>query len=262
MNRFVGETITEQNRNGRAALIGYLPLGFPDFQGSIDAALTMLESGADAIEFGLPYSDPVMDGPVIQSATKRALDGGVRTADVFEAIRAVRAQIDASVLVMTYANPIEQYGVERFAADLAEAGGAGLVTPDLTPENAAEWIDASDRYGLERVFLAAPSSTPERLARIGEATNGFVYASSAMGVTGARQQIGFEAKRLVDRIRGVHRGHVCVGIGVSTPSQVNDIAGYADGVIVGSAFVHTLATEGVTGIAQLTARLSRSTVRA
>jgi len=259
MSRFVSEAIAERNARGRAALIGYLPLGFPDLRGSIEAAIAVLQSGVDAIELGLPYSDPVMDGPVIQAATRQALASGIRTADVFEAVAAIRARVDAPVLVMGYVNPIEQYGIERFASDLADAGGAGLVTPDLTPDNASEWIDASTRHGLERVFLAAPSSTPARLERVAQATNGFIYASSTMGVTGTRQHLSDEAERLVSRIREVHQGHVCVGIGISTPEHVTDVARYANGAIVGSALVHTLSTEGLSATAHLAAQLSDGT---
>jgi len=261
MSRFANEMITERISHGRAALIGYLPLGFPDLRGSIEAALAVLDNGIDAIELGLPYSDPVMDGPVIQAASRQALGGGIRTADVFEAVAAIRARVDAPVLVMAYANPIEQYGIARFASDLVAVGGAGLVTPDLTPDNASEWITESTQHRLERVFLAAPNSTAARLEGVVQATNGFIYASSTMGVTGARQRLGEEAEQLVGRIREVHQGHVCVGIGISTPDHVADIASYADGAIVGSALVHALATQGLDGVAHLAAQLSGGAIR-
>lgn len=261
MSQFVSETIAERNAQGRSALIGYLPLGFPDLRGSIEAALAILDGGIDAIELGLPYSDPVMDGPIIQAATRHALAGGTRTADVFEAVNAIRARVDAPVLAMAYINPIEQYGIERFAADLAAAGGSGLVTPDLTPDNASEWIDASNRHSLERVFLAAPSSTTARIERVAQATNGFVYASSTMGVTGTRQHLNTAAEQLVEQIREAHQGKVCVGIGISTPEHVTDVARYADGAIVGSVLVRTLATEGIDATAHLAAQLSKSRTR-
>jgi tryptophan synthase alpha chain len=257
MSRFVAETITECKARARGALIGYLPVGFPDLPTSIDAAVAILNNGVDAIELGLPYSDPVMDGGVIQAAAHHALANGFRAADVFTAITAIRDRVDAPVLVMTYANPVEQYGVHRFAADLAAAGGAGMVTPDLTPDTAPGWIHASDQHGLERVFLAAPSSTDARLELVSTATNGFVYAASTMGVTGARGQVSTHAQHLVERIRPIHDGHVCVGIGISTADHVHEVLDYADGAIVGSALVHALTEQGVHGVASLAAELAK-----
>ena len=171
--------------DGRAALVGYLPAGFPTVDGAIDAAVAMAQAGADVIEIGLPYSDPLMDGPVIQEATQRALAGGTRVTDVLRTVEAVAAA-GVPVLVMTYWNPVDHYGVAAFARDLAAAGGAGLITPDLPPEEAADWLEASDGCGLDRVFLVAPSSPDERIARITAACRGFVYAASLMGTTGAR----------------------------------------------------------------------------
>ncbi|MDQ1657374.1 MAG: tryptophan synthase alpha chain, partial [Cryptosporangiaceae bacterium] len=170
---------------GRAALVGYLPAGFPDVTGAIDAIKAMVEAGVDIVEVGLPYSDPLMDGPTIQAAAEHALAAGLRTADVFRTVEAVAAT-GVPVLVMTYWNPVERYGVARFAESLASAGGAGLITPDLIPDEAQPWIEASDQHGLDRVFLVAPSSTDERIAMTAAACRGFVYATSVLGVTGAR----------------------------------------------------------------------------
>ncbi|WP_407342578.1 tryptophan synthase subunit alpha [Pengzhenrongella phosphoraccumulans] len=224
---------------GRAALIGYLPLGFPDLPGSIAAAIAMVEAGVDIVELGVPYSDPVMDGPVIQSAVEHALAGGVRVHDVFAAVEQI-ARTGAPVLVMTYWNPVMHYGVDAFARDLAAAGGAGLITPDLIPDEAAEWIAASDAHGLDRVFIVAPSSTPQRLASTAAASRGFVYAASTMGVTGERTTLGARAAALVADTRHAGAEHVCVGLGVSRPEQAADVGSYADGVIVGSALVRPL----------------------
>src|SRR3954454_21918695 len=171
---------------GRAALVGYLPAGFPDVDGSIEALRTMVEAGCDVIEVGLPYSDPVMDGPTIQAAAQRSLENGTRTRDVIRTVEAVAAT-GAEVVVMTYWNPVERYGVERFAADLASAGGAGLITPDLVPEEGAEWTAAAAPHAPERSSLAAPRSTARRLRLAVEASRGFVYATAVMGVTGARE---------------------------------------------------------------------------
>ena len=235
----VGEAFEKAKAEGRAALIGYLPAGFPDVQGGIDALRAMVEAGCDVIEIGLPYSDPVMDGPTIQAAAQQALDRGVRTTDVLRTVEAVAATGTPTV-VMTYWNPIERYGVERFATDLASAGGAGLITPDLTPDFAPEWIAAADARDLDKIFLVAPSSTDERIAMTTAACRGFVYATAVMGVTGARTTTSDLAGPLVARTRAATDLPVGVGLGVSNGAQAAEVAAYADGVIVGSAFVRAL----------------------
>jgi len=224
---------------GRAALVGYLPAGFPDVEGSIEALRVMVDAGCDVIEVGLPYSDPVMDGPTIQAAAQQALEGGVRTRDVLRTIETVAAT-GTPVVVMTYWNPVERYGVARFAEDLAAAGGAGLITPDLTPDSAEEWIEAADRHDLDKIFLIAPSSTDARIAMTTAACRGFVYATAVMGVTGARTTTSDLAGPLVARARTATDLPVAVGLGVSNGDQAAEVASYADGVIVGSAFVRAL----------------------
>lgn len=225
--------------DGRAALIGYLPVGYPSVGESIEAMETMVDAGVDMVEIGVPYSDPVLDGPTIQVAAERALRSGTRVSDVFSAARAVSAT-NAPALVMTYYNPVLQYGVDRFAVDLAHAGGAGVITPDLTPDAAAEWSAAASMAGLDQIYLVAPSTTPERLHMTVQACSGFVYAASLMGVTGERTSVGEHAERLVAQTRQVGSIAVCVGLGVSTGDQAADVARYADGVIVGSALVRCL----------------------
>ena len=240
----------------RAALVGYLPAGFPTVEGGIAALNALVAAGCDVIEVGLPYSDPVMDGPTIQAAAQRALDGGVRIRDVLRTVEAVAAT-GTPTLVMTYWNPVERYGVERFAADLAGCGGAGLITPDLTPDSAVEWVAAADAHDLDKVFLVAPSSTPERVTMTTAACRGFVYATAVMGVTGARATTSDLAGPLVARTQTAIRDQglalpVAVGLGVSTGEQAAEVASYADGVIVGSAFVRCLLDhEGAAGIAAL-----------
>ena len=224
---------------GRAALVGYLPAGFPTVEGSVACLTTMVEAGCDVIEVGLPYSDPVMDGPTIQAAAQQALDHGVRTRDVLSVVEAVAATGVATV-VMTYWNPVERYGVDRFAADLASAGGAGLITPDLTPDEAGPWLAASTAHDLDRIFLVAPSSTDARLRYTTEHCRGFVYATAVMGVTGARATTSDLAAPLVARTRTVTDLPVGVGLGVSDGAQAAQVASYADGVIVGSAFVRRI----------------------
>jgi len=235
-----GALLDRLRGEGRAALVGYLPLGYPSVAGSVAAARTMVEAGVDVIELGLPYSDPVMDGPVIQHAVDHALSGGTRVRDVLGAVEQIAAT-GAPVLVMTYWNPVLRYGVDAFARDLAAAGGAGLITPDLVPDEGQDWIAASTAHDLDRVFLVAPSSTPERLAMTAAASRGFVYAASTMGVTGERTTVGARAEQLVADTRAAGAAHVCVGLGVSRPEQAQDIGRYADGVIVGSAFVRAMA---------------------
>jgi tryptophan synthase alpha chain len=236
--RGVGPTLKDARNAGRAALVGYLPAGFPSVRSSIELINAMVESGVDIVEVGLPYSDPVMDGPTIQAAAQRALESGTRTADVLRVVEAAAARVPT--LVMTYWNPIERYGVERFASDLAGVGGAGLITPDLIPDEAAEWLQAADRHGLDKVFLVAPSSTEGRLAETAQACRGFVYAAAVMGVTGARESSSSAAPALVERLRAVTDKPVGVGLGVSTAAQAADVAAYADAVIVGSALVRSV----------------------
>lgn len=220
----------------RAALIGYLPSGFPSQAAGIELAVAMVDAGVDIIEVGLPYSDPLMDGPTIQAAVDRALTGGSTLAHVLETVAAVAAT-GAPTLVMTYWNPVERVGPEPFASRLRAAGGVGVITPDLTPEEASDWVAATDAHSLDRVFLVAPSSTDERIATVAGVTTGFVYAASTMGVTGARASVGSAARELVSRVRAVTDLPVAVGLGVSTGEQAAEVAAYADGVIVGSAFI-------------------------
>jgi tryptophan synthase alpha chain len=255
----VTEVLGARRDAGSGALVGYLPIGFPDLPTSIDAAVALVENGVDILELGLPYSDPVIDGPVIQAATQKALAGGFRLRHGFEAVQAVRERVDAPILLMTYWNPVMQYGVERFADDLATAGGSGLITPDLIPDEAGEWLAASERTGLDRVFLAAPSSSDARLARAVEVSRGFVYAVSTMGITGARADVDKAARGLVERLRSAGVENTCVGLGISTAEQVREVLGYADGAIVGSALVSALAEGGVSAAAATAARLAAGT---
>lgn len=252
----IAAAIDARRAEGSGALIGYLPIGFPDLSTSIDAAVALVGAGVDALELGIPYSDPVMDGPVIQAAGTAALASGFRLGDVFRAVAAVRARVEAPVLVMTYWNPVLQYGVGRFADELHAAGGAGLITPDITPEAAPDWIAESERTGLDRVFLAAPSSTEERLRAIARASRGFVYAVSTMGITGERAETDRAARALVTRMRAAGTERACLGIGISTPAQVAEVLEYADGAIVGSALVRSLAEGGVAAVARLGAELA------
>lgn len=253
----LGDVFDACRKENRAALIGYLPNGYPDRDTSIELMTTMVRGGCDIIEVGIAYSDPVMDGPMIAAAADTALANGIRVADVFDTVRAI-TDAGGHAVIMSYWNLLLQYGIDAFARDLAAAGGLGIITPDLIPDEADDWIAASDAHDLDRIFLVAPSSTPERLAMTTAACRGFVYAASTMGVTGARDAVSNAAPELVGRVREVSDIPVGVGLGVRSGAQAAEIAAYADGVIVGSALVaaaphgseavRTLATELAAGV--------------
>ncbi|HKP44469.1 tryptophan synthase subunit alpha [Mycobacterium sp.] len=239
---------------GRSALIGYLPTGFPDVPTSITAMTAMVKSGCDIIEVGIAYSDPGMDGPVIAAATEAALHGGVKVRDALTAVEAI-SNAGGRAVVMTYWNPVLRKGIDTFARDLASAGGLGMITPDLIPDEADEWLQVSDAHNLDRIFLVAPSSTPERLAATVEASRGFVYAASTMGVTGARDAVSVAAPELVSRVKALSDIPVGVGLGVRSREQAAQIGAYADGVIVGSALVSAL-KDGIGAVRALTEELA------
>ncbi|MGW7573751.1 tryptophan synthase subunit alpha [Streptomyces sp. NPDC054765] len=243
--KLLSDTLAATKAEGRSALIAYLPAGFPTVDGGIEAAKAVFDGGADIVEIGLPHSDPVLDGPVIQTADDIALRGGVKIADVMRTVREAHEATGKPVLVMTYWNPIDRYGIERFTAELAEAGGAGCILPDLPVQESATWREHADKHGLATVFVVAPSSKDARLAEITAAGSGFVYAASLMGVTGTRESVGAQAQDLVRRTKATTGLPVCVGLGVSNPEQAAEVARFADGVIVGSAFVkRMLAADG------------------
>ena len=231
-------------------LIGYFPAGFPTLDDSVDAAVAMCEAGVDVLEFGVPYSDPVMDGLVIQKATELALENGFKLRQLFDAVREVTSRVDTPVLVMTYWNPVLQYGIERFAKDLLASGAAGLITPDLIPDEAGEWLRISDELELDRVFLVAPTSTPERAATAARLSRGFVYAVSTMGITGAREDLDSLARGVVAKVREADASaNVAVGIGISTAEQAREVNDYSDGAIVGSVFVRAYQDGGIEALA-------------
>lgn len=238
----------------RSALIGYLPTGFPDVPTSVSAMTALVESGCDLVEVGVPYSDPGMDGPTIAAATDAALRGGVRVRDSLAAVEAI-SNAGGKAVVMTYWNLVLRWGVDAFARDLASAGGLGVITPDLIPDEADDWMAASEAHGLDRIFLVAPSSTPERLAMTAQASRGFVYAASTMGVTGVRDAVSSAAPELVRQVKEISQIPVGVGLGVRSREQAAEIAAYADGVIVGSALVSAL-TDGIPALRALTEELA------
>ncbi|HEV7204451.1 MAG TPA: tryptophan synthase subunit alpha [Jatrophihabitans sp.] len=256
----VSDVLAKCRADNRAALIGYLPVGYPSVDESIEAIVAMVEGGVDIVEVGVPYSDPVMDGPTIQAAAEPAVRAGVGIKDALRAVAAV-AEAGAAAVIMTYWNPVERYGVDRFAADLAAAGGSGAITPDLIPDEAARWIAATDAHDLDRIFLVAPSSSDARIVSTAAASRGFVYAAAVMGVTGARTSVDDAASALVGRFRALAPDiPVCVGLGVSDGDQAAQVAGFADGVIVGSALVRCLLdapnADGIAAVRALAADLA------
>jgi tryptophan synthase alpha chain len=239
----------------RAALIGYLPAGYPTVDDSARLMAAMADAGCDLIEVGVPYSDPVLDGPTIQAAAETALRGGTRMRDVLAVVERVAAA-GARPVVMTYFNPMLRYGVPAFARDLAAAGGLGAITPDLIPDEADEWLAAAAEHGLARIFLVAPSSTEERIASTAAASSGFLYAASTMGVTGARDAVSTTAAELVARCRPHTSLPIGVGLGVRSGAQAAEVAGFADGVIVGSAFVTAAEQGGEAAVRELAEELA------
>lgn len=235
----VHETIRETNVAGRSALICYLPAGYPDLETSTACLVAAAEAGADVLEIGFPFSDPIMDGPIIQAATQHALDAGYRVDDFLAVAGDVTGTVDVPALVMTYYTIPDTRGLEAFAADAADAGLAGAILPDLPAYESGPWCRAAADAGLETVFLASSVSTDDRLARIADASTGFVYAVGLLGVTGVKS-VEASTRELVQRVRPYAEVPVCVGVGVKTPEQAQEVAGYADGVIVGSAIVQAV----------------------
>jgi tryptophan synthase alpha chain len=254
----VSEVFAANKAANKETLIGYFPAGYPSINESLEACVAMCQNGIDILELGVPYSDPVMDGAVIQEATEIALTAGFRLRDLFPLLSELTSKVDTPILVMTYWNPVVQYGVERFARDLKAAGGAGLITPDLIVDEAGEWLRVSDELGLDRVFLATPSSSQERIDRVVELSRGFVYTVSTMGITGARDDLDAKARSVVEKIRnsGVDQ-NTAVGIGISLREQVAEVNQYADGAIVGSVFVRAYANGGVAELVSQTKKLSQ-----
>ena len=263
------DVLAAARAENRAALVGYLPAGYPTVAGAAEAIVAMVRGGVDIVEVGLPYSDPLMDGPTIQRAVEGALTQHTSTDEVLDTVRTVAAT-GAPTLVMSYWNPIERYGTRRFAEGLVAAGGAGVITPDLTPDEAAaepsDWLGATEATGLGRIFLVAPSSTDERIAYTARHCRGFVYAASTMGVTGTRTDVGDAAGTLVRRVRALTDVPVCVGLGVSNGDQAAEVAAFADGVIVGSAFVRLMLDaasleDGVAAVEKLATELAEGVRR-
>jgi tryptophan synthase alpha chain len=236
----IGERFARKRAEGRAAFVAFLTAGDPSLDRTVEAALALDAAGTDVLELGVPFSDPLADGPVIQRASERALLRGVTLAKVLEAVRRIRERSDLPLLLFSYFNPLLQHGLERLAGEARRAGVDGVLVTDLPPEEAGEWIAAARAADLDTVFLASPTSPPERLRLVAETSRGFVYAISRTGVTGERQALSEDARPLVARLRALTGVPVALGFGLSTPEQVREAAAVADGVVVGSALVRFL----------------------
>ena len=233
--------ITEAFKNlraeGRRGFIPYITVGDPDLDTSRALIVELARAGATLIELGVPFSDPVADGPVIQRAAERALRHGVGLGDVLRILTEARRETDVPVILFSYFNPLLQFGIERLAEECVRAGVEGVLATDLVPEESADFNAVLARHNLDQIFLVAPTTSDARLRMIAGRASGFVYAVSRAGVTGARDEMSSEAVRLVERVRGVTDLPVAVGFGISTAAQVADVWAYADAAVVGSALV-------------------------
>jgi tryptophan synthase alpha chain len=249
-------TLRENKASGKGSLVGYFPAGYPTVEDSVQALVAMAKNGCDVLEIGVPYSDPVMDGVVIQKATEQALENGFRLRQLFDVIKGVRAEVDTPLLVMSYWNPVLRYGAEKFADELKESGAQGMITPDLIPDEAETWLENSKRLDLDRVFLVAPSSSAERVKANSDQSRGFVYSVSTMGITGERTELDRLAREVVSKVRSVSDVPTCVGVGVSSAEQVREVNEYADGAIVGTAFIKAYQESGLDGLVAKTRELA------
>lgn len=226
---------------GKPAFIPFFTAGDPDLPRSLAILNAAADAGADLIELGVPFSDPMADGPAIQESSRRALRHSVTLSDVLELTREFRKARDTPLLAMTYYNPALQYGLNRFARDAADAGLDGAILTDLSPEEAGDWKAEADAAGLDTIFLLAPTSTDERIELVTRLSSGFIYCISSMGVTGARARVWEGLGKMVERIRRFTDKPVCVGFGISQPEHVREVCRVADGAIVGSALVQVVA---------------------
>ncbi len=240
MNR-IDKTFSELKASGDKALICFLTGGDPDFAATENLVCKAFESGADIIEIGVPFSDPLADGPTIQAASFRALEADASVRGIFDCVRSIRKRCDQPIVLMTYYNPVQKYGVANFATDAAGAGADGVIMVDLPVEEASDWKTAADSAGLATIFLLAPTSTKERIALTAKMASGFIYCVSRTGVTGAQASVPTDLKSLVDTIKSASDLPVVIGFGISKPEHVRQVTEFADGAVVGSALVKIVA---------------------
>ncbi|MDH7482800.1 MAG: tryptophan synthase subunit alpha [Armatimonadota bacterium] len=254
MTRLV-KRLAELRTAGEGALVCFVTAGDPDLQTSTKIVLALAQAGADVIELGIPFSDPIADGPSIQASSMRALLAGTTVRGVLGLVREVRKTSDVPLVLMTYYNPVQRYGLEQFACDAANTGADGVILTDLTVEESGEWKKVAERHGLNTIFLLAPTSTDIRIRKVAKVASGFVYCVSRTGVTGERTELASGVSELVARIKASTDLPVLVGFGVSKPEHVREVCSYADGAVVGSALVNLIAEYGSS--AELFSRLSK-----
>lgn len=233
----IEEAFNELNREGKKGFIPFITAGDPDLETTAELLIEFAQAGATVIELGVPFSDPMADGPVIQRASERALKHDVRLENILEVVTRVRRQIQTPIILFSYFNPLLQFGIQRLAADAKAAGVDGVLVTDLSPEEADEFESELRAHDLDMIFLVAPTSTDQRLRLIAQHARGFIYAVSRAGITGVRTNVSAEAERLVNRMRKFSSLPIAVGFGISTNEQVKDVQGYADAVVIGSAIV-------------------------
>lgn len=243
----IGRRFEDLRREGRKAFIAFITAGDPTPDATARLALTLEAAGVDILELGVPFSDPMADGPSIQASSQRALEAGMTLDKLFEQVRLVRRQSQLPILLMSYLNPILHRGLDRFARECREAGVDGVLATDLSPEEAEEWKATAGRHGLDTIFLLAPTSTEARMRRVAELSSGFVYCISRTGVTGARSDLTEGLGELVQRIRSHTAQPIAVGFGISRPEHFEAVTKWADGAVVGSALVDVIAREAATG---------------
>ncbi len=246
---------TRTKEQGRAAFLPYFPIGFPDYETSLDAIVKMAEADVDGFEIGMPFSDPLADGPVVQSATQIALENGMTVRKCLEAVRQLRARgVAQPMVLMGYLNPLLAYGVDAFVRDAKAAGANGLIVPDLPPEEAGEFIEACTREGMALIFFLTPTSNSERIKVVNEKATGFIYVVTLTGVTGVRAQLPPDVADFIARLRKEADKPLVMGFGISTPEQARTMNGLVDGFIVGSALVRA-GKDGADAVRDLAASL-------
>lgn len=233
----IEETFRQLKETGQTAFIPFITAGDPDEESTFGLVKEFAQRGADIVELGIPFSDPLADGPTIQAASQRALEAGLTPPRVLSLVERLRKEVSLPIVTLTYYNPVHHYGVERFVADACRVGLDGAIIPDLPPEEAQEYLEVSRSKGFDTIFLAAPTSTDRRLALIAAQSAGFIYCVSLTGVTGERDALSSSVANLIARLRRHTDKPLGVGFGVSTPEQAREVSALADGVIVGSAIV-------------------------
>jgi len=258
MSTRIADRFAKLRQAGEGGLITYIAAGDPSPDATVDIVLALEDAGVDFVELGMPFSDPVADGPTIQAACQRAIAAGATPTSVLGAVERIRARSELPIVIMAYANLVHRMGYERFARAAAQAGVDGVIITDLPLEAAGTWIDACASEALATIFLAAPTSREETLRRVGASTTGFVYCVSRAGTTGARASIPEDLPEFLARVRAHTDRPVCVGFGISTPEQVAEVCRVADGAIIGSALIDRMAEAGPAGAARAAAEFCRA----